>query len=817
MDLKFPSSDMSLKKQGKYRFHDFEIDLAHRSLRREGHVVMISPRTFDLLVFLALNAQRVVTKDELMDALWPDSPVEESNLSQHILLLRKALIGAESDGKLVITIPDRGYQFTAPVSEVLQSDTDPSSRLRPRASDPVKRVSVEAVIEGDESSDTEPSVSGQISGFFSAFRHPGSWQIAILTATLAVVGFGSLLGWRWMHRTIPDSLGLVIADIQNATGDPEFDSTLKTAISIDLQQSPYLQVATGRQIADKLFEMKEMKLPSGQGLSANTARDVCQRLNDQAYLTGEIRRFAQKYLVTLRAFDCKGGSTLAGSKGIADTPDGVLWVMDKVAVDLRKQLGEPGKSVASFSKPLFSERTGSLEALKAYSEASHLELQGKLEDSATLFKRAIELDPQFAIAFADLGSAYSNLGQRDLAAASLTRSYELRDSVDEASRLFIIATYNDVVTGDLQAGIRNYKAWIEAYPRNPVPLSNLADLEIQIGKPALALDPGRHALELNPADALAYIVLARAQMHLGQFEEAARTCNLAISHHLGGEQIHGFLLQIAFLRLDQPGIDEQIAWARNENKAAEPYMLLQQGLMDFAQGKAKSAQATLARLVDDDHKQGMNERANRILGAVPRTEAELGLTETAYALLTRMPAINDSTDIPVAWAHVGETSRATAILKRELDTHPTGTLWQEDFGPQIKAAIALNQHRPEDAIEALKPAVPYDLRSFDVPALRGRAYLVAKQPVLAEAEFHKILDHPGIEPLSQNYPLAQLGLARALAQQGKTVEAGFAYKVVIQIWKDADPDLPRLKEAKAEYAKLMSGESSASLTKPRHQ
>jgi eukaryotic-like serine/threonine-protein kinase len=808
---------MSLKKQGKYRFHDFEIDLAHRSLRREGHVVTIAPRTFDLLVFLVLNAQRVVTKDELMNALWPDSPVEESNLSQHVLLLRKALNGAEPDDKLVITIPGRGYQFTAPVSEVQQSEVDPSSRLRPRAIDSVKRISVEEAIEQEESTDVEPSASGRISGFFAAFLHPGSWQIAILAATLAVIGFGSLLGWRWMHRTIPDSLSLVIADIQNVTGDPEFDPTLKTAISIDLQQSPYLQVATSRQIADKLAEMKEMKLPSDQGLAANTAREVCQRLNNQAYLTGEIRRFAQKYLVTLRAFDCKSGSTLAGSKGIADTSDGVLWALDKVAADLRKQLGEPGKSVASFNKPLFSERTASLEALKAYSEANHLELQGKLEDSATLFKRAIELDPQFATAFADLGIVYSNLGEHEMASASLTRAYELRNSVDEANRLFIIATYNDIVTGDLQAGIRNYKAWIEEYPRNPVPLSNLADLEIQIGKPALALDPARRALELNPADALAYIVLARAQMHLGQFEEAAKTCNLALSHHLGGEQIHGFLLQIAFLRLDQPGIDEQIAWARNEEKSAESYMLLQQGLMDFAQGKAKSAQATFTRLVDDDHKQGMNERTNRILDEVPRMEAELGLTETSYALLTRLPAINDSTDIPVAWAHVGETSRAAAILKRELDAHPTSTLWQEDLGPQIKAAIALNQHRPEDAIEALKPAFPYDLRSFDVPALRGRAYLVAKQPVLAETEFHKILDHPGIEPLSQNYPLAQLGLARALAQQGKTVEAGFAYKVVIQIWKDADPDLPRLKEAKAEYAKLMSSESPASPAKPRHR
>jgi hypothetical protein len=198
-----------------------------------------------------------------------------------------------------------------------------------------------------------------------------------------------------------------------------------------------------------------------------------------------------------------------------------------------------------------------------------------------------------------------------------------------------------------------------------------------------------------------------------------------------------------------------------------------------------------------------------MMSTVPRIEAELGMTEAARSLLTRTPEVDGSVDIPVAWAHVGEASRAEAQLKRELEGHLTTTLWQEDFGPQIKAAIALNQQHPLDAIEDLKPAISYDLRGFDGPALRGRAYLAAKQPELAEAEFHKILEHPGLEPLSHDYPLAQLGLARALAAQGKTVEAGFAYKVVLQIWKDADPDLPRLKEAKAEFARLSNEPAKA--------
>jgi DNA-binding winged helix-turn-helix (wHTH) protein/tetratricopeptide (TPR) repeat protein len=822
---------MALKKQGKYRFHDFEVDLTHRSLRRGRNAVTVSPRTFDLLTFLIFHPQRVVTKDELLEALWPNSGAEESNLSQHIFLLRKALTNTESGDKLVITIPGRGYQFTASVTEV--AATAHSGERLPRTVSSVDKAAVEEVTKHDDDADAKPLPRHPIFRFFADFRRPGPWHILAITAILAVLGFGVLFAWRYWHRPSPDSLGLVIADFQNNTSEPHFDLALKTALTIDLQQSPYLKVAANQQVADKLVELKLAPTISTESpITGDLARKVCTGLNDQAYITGDVHRLAMKYLISLQAFNCASGRNLAGSKGIADSPEGIVIVLDKVAADLRNQLGESADSVRRFSKPLFAARTSSLEALETYSLATHLGLQGKTQDAVTLFQHAVELDPQFAIAFADLGATYSNLGERDLAKASLTRAYELRDSVDESDRLYITATYNDIVTGDIQAGIRSYKEWSVEYPHNPAPFINLADLEIQAGKPALALDPAKRALALNPDNALAYVVQARAQLRLGQFEQAADTCQQAINRHLDGEQIHGFLLQIAFLRLDQAEIDSQMEWAKNTQ--AEPYMLLQQALIDFASGKAKAGTAAFTRVANAYRKIGRNERANAVLDAVPRIQAELGLTDAAYEMLTGLPAIGGadetevaigsngsdgapgSVDIPVAWAHVGETSRAQTMLKRELDSHLTYTLWQGDYGPQIKAAIALNQHRPQDAIDALKPAVPYELNGFDVPAMRGRAYLANKQPDLAEAEFHKILDHPGIEPLSHEYPLAQLGVARSLAAQGKTVEAGFAYKVVLQIWKDADPDLPRLKDAKAEYAKLNAPQAKPKLVASSH-
>ena len=877
---------MLLTKQGKYRFADFEIDLAHRSLRRRGRSVVVSPRTFDLLGFLVVNAQRVVSKEELMRALWPGARADESSLSQHIFILRKALTGAQSGDKLVVSIQGRGYRFTPRVVEVGLSDrgglganrdrahesepTDAegvqgSGNLTPGTAEQASRMTIIEVepepererdpveearefqaakkeMEAEEAAEAKQTEAADKAGETPEVdekpkqaaskrsrrsERPGKlplWEVAIFALIVAAVAVSTWWGWRWLNRGSiagREFLGLVIADFENSTGDASLNGTLKTALAIDLNQSPYLRIATDEDVAGLIAgKAGDGQASKVQAVTAEAAREVCRRRNDQAYITGELHRVESKFLVTVRAFDCASGSGMGQSRGLADSADGVMRVMDKVAADLRKQMGEPPESVDRFSKPLFAERTGSLEALKAYSDASHLEQAGNLGDSVPLFQRAIELNPQFAMAYAHLGAVLSLLGENDLSIASLTNGYQLRESASERDRFFIVSTYNDIVTGNIQASIRNDKEWSTEYPHDPVPLTNLADLEIQIGKASQALEPAKRALELNPDEALSYVVLAHAQMNLQQIEEAAGTCRRAFNRHIDSAQIHGILLQIAFLRLDQPAMDEQMSWARG--KPAEPYMLSHLGLIDFALGKAKAGQAVFAQAADGYRTRGLTSRADRLLSAEPRIEAELGLIDVAHAQLSRLPAgngaSNESADIPVAWAHVSETSRAGTILKRELDAHPTDTLWQEFKGPQITAAVALNQHQPDAAIDALRMALPYDLRSFDGPILRGHAFLMNKQATLAETEFHKILDHSGIEPLSHNYPLAQLGAARALAAQGKVAEAGFAYNVVFQIWKDADPDLPRLREAKAEYSHLGVGaavvKSAASVQKP---
>jgi DNA-binding winged helix-turn-helix (wHTH) protein/tetratricopeptide (TPR) repeat protein len=843
---------MLLKKQSKYRFEDFEIDLARRTIQRQGRAVTISSRSFDLLLLLMRNDQRPVSKEELMHALWPGVDVEESNLNQHIFLLRKALSGTVPGETILATVPGRGFRFAAVLTEIapqtVSEDFDPGEkRFRAAIEPPMPAVPPEAEYpaeaaeqekqerdkEDDESTaeKSEPKRAASLkilssrhahedvdeapyserhptkkSGFLAGFRHPGPWHwVAIAGVAILAIGAATIAllpGSRLGRGPAPQSLGLVIADFENSTGNADLDVSIKTALAVDLRQSPYLTIAPFSNVP------------------AKQAKDACTRLQDrmqdrrqnQAYVVGKIRQLAGKYFVSIQTLDCASGKKLSGTIGIAETPDAVISVLDRVAVDLRKQLGESPDSVARFSKPLFSQRAPSLEALKAYAEGSRSRQAGKQEEALTLLQRAVELDPQFALAFGELGALYSSLGQKTHADDALSSSYALRETVGERDKLSIEADYHRLVTGDLLSSIRTDKQWHEEYPRDPVPLKDLSEIDLDIGQPARALETAQQAMQLGSADSDTYELLARAQLHLGQIDEAAATCGKAIAQHLDGVETHGFLYQIGFLRLDQPAMDEQMAWGRSlgAGSAEDSYMLTQQGLMNFAQGKEKAGVQALTHLAELYRTQGQDERANRLLAVLPRIQAELGYLESALAQLERLPEIHGSADIPVAWADTGETSRAEKLLQRELDTYPNASLWQEDLAPQIRASILLNQHEPDKALAALERAYAFDLRSFDVPAMTGRAYLAAKKPALAEAAFRKIIDHPGIEPLSYNYPLAQLGLARALAQQGKLVDATQVYKVVLAIWKDADPDLLRLKDAKAEYARL----SGASLPLP---
>ena len=617
-----------------------------------------------------------------------------------------------------------------------------------------------------------------------------------IAAALALSGV--VARWVWLRRVVSgDHHEIVFAGFESSESDPEFANALNTAMGIDLGQSPFLVVAPHSKIVAGL---KLMERPPQEKLTPAVAREVCQRINDQAVLSGIIARLGQKYLITLTASDCATGADLAQSKAVAKDRDGVLIAVDSVAEDMRRHLGEPLKSLQRFNKPLLPKQTGSLDALKAYSRAHDLGVNAEYEKSIPFFRRAIELDPRFAVAYADLGAVYSNLGESDLAAANCKQAYELREFSDEPDRLFIIAKYHEQVTGNLLESIRNDQAWTETYPAHAEPWENLAGLEILIGRPDLALAPAAQARLLAPRDPVSWANLAVAQMHCGQIDNALATCRQAVAQGLDSTHIHELLAELAFARRDFAALNGEIAWAKG--KSAEPDITLYEALMLFGQGKRRAALETLGASIEEYEKQGMPERANRMQGLIPRTEAELGFIDDARNLLHRLPPIEGSTDVPVAMAEVGEESQAEEILRRNLPKYPEDTVWQYMRGPQIQAAIALSQLKADKAIEALRPGIPYDLRNYDLPAMRGRAYLAARQPELAIAEFHKIVDNPGVAPHSYDLPLAHLGLARALALQGNPAAAKDEYEKFFALWKDADADIPVLRAARLESARI---------------
>ena len=866
---------MSTIGQGRYLFAEFQLDATQRLFVREGENVPLQAQTFDLLHYFVANAQRVISKDELMRAVWPDEAIDESVLNQHIFQLRRALTASEPGYRLLAAVPGTGFQFTQPVTEIA-SGPGASPRLvlhsaasqtvkSPLATGPARREGAAAAAPTERRAGPEPepndldvpvtpvyrtarfeemeaesapvaetapaaeaeaapisSRSGrdekpagrerkprkrpaarkravaidpeedERSPLARAFTLP---RLLMALGGLIVVAGAIWLGWRNLREPHYDGITLLLTETENAAADAEFDGGLTAAIAMDMGQSPKVALVPRATVAATL---QAMQRPAVTAITPDLAKELCGRIHPQAWLASSISRVSTRLLISMDAYDCGTGLRLAQTRGLADTNAAVLPLLDRMAADLRMQLGEPASSVERVSRALPT--TVTLAALKAYAQGTGPGFAAHPGNAEPILQQAVGSSPQFAQGWAELAIAQYAAGEREPAAQSLRRAWELRNTVDEASRLAITALYLSRITGDTAAAGANYRAWTAQYPRNPQPFAELADLDIQIGHADQAVEPARRAVTLDPANPGVYTLLARAQMRAGSLDDALATAKLAVSRHTDEAALHEILFQLAYLRHDSETQEEQRKWARDHQ--AGPQMDLEQAMLLLSQGSVKQALEMYETVLADYRHQGMTEAASRIEAGLPRWQAELGQTEPAYVRLQKQPEGSSSVDLPVAWAEVGETSRAAALLAKDVESYAGWTVWQQDYAPQVRAAIAMAQQKPAVAIDELKAAAAWDMRGYEVPAMRGRAYLAAKEPVLAEYEFLKILDHPGIEPLSPNYPLAQLGLARALAMQGKNLKAAQEYRTFLDEWTLADADLPRLREARAEMARL---------------
>jgi len=625
------------------------------------------------------------------------------------------------------------------------------------------------------------------------------WLIGAVLVMLIALAGGVLHFRRKPALTERDSI--VVADFVNTTGEPVFDGTLKEALMVQLEQSPYLNVLPESRVREVLHYMGRSL---DERVSTDVAREICLREGAKAMLTGSISSLGSHYVIDLRAVNAQTGDSLAREQIEADSKEQVLKSLDQAASSLRRKLGESLGSVQKFAMPLEQATTSSLEALQAFTQG-HAEHQKLADDKAIPhLKRAIELDPNFAMAYATLGVAYDNQDDMLQASEYLKKAFDLKDRTSEREKLYISAHYYETVTGQFDRAIEVYESWKETYPRDTIPRDNLANQYSKAGQFEKALNNANEALRLNSKDAFAYVNAENAYEKLDRYDEAKAVAEQAIAQKADSFGVHGLLYGIAFIRGDSGGMQQEMEWAASTHQ--ETLMRFSQGMADYAMGRAQRARETLARATDQAEQQGFKGFVSEIRAMMCVLDASLGNVQEARKGMTQ--TLMSSTDrgtrvtMAVALALTGDTNRAQKLTDELAKDFPSNTLLNNATLPLARAVVEVERKNPERAVALLEPARPYEMSDYSIAYVRGEAYLQERDGAKAALEFQKILDHRGANALSPTYAQARLGLGRALALHGQTAQARTAYQDFLAFWKDADPDLPILKQAKEEYAKL---------------
>jgi eukaryotic-like serine/threonine-protein kinase len=641
-----------------------------------------------------------------------------------------------------------------------------------------------------------------------------SWKILVPGAALLVVLIAGSLYWRSHKPTkLTDKDTIVLADFTNTTGDSVFDDTLKQALSVSLQQSPFLSLLSEKKIQDSLSLMGR---PASERLTSQTAREICQRTGSAAVLEGSISSLGSEYVIGLKVVACQAGDFLAQEQIQARRKEDVLNVLGTASAKLRQRLGESLGSVQKFNTPLAEATTSSLEALKAYSMAAKTFQEQEATSAIPYYRRAIELDPNFVLAYSSLGGLYSsNLVEPGLAAEYLRKAYELRGRVSESERFEITAEYYTFVTGELDKAKQTLQAWAQAYPRNSMPHINLGLLSAYQGQYEDEVMEELEGMRLAPELGAAYPNLMEGYTALNRLDEAKKAAHQSLDHQLVGQFLHDDLYAIAFLEGDAEGMKREVAAVSGKPGVED---VLFSGESDTAafygrleQARGFSHQAVKSALHADLKEAAAIWQLNSAL-----REAEFGNFERAREEAKAGLAISSARDAQavasLVLACAGDQAHARSLADDLQKQFPLNTMLNNYWLPAVRAYLEIRGGHPAQALKLLEDALPYDL-AFPQPQfseggllyppyLRGQAYLALRQGQQAAAEFQKLIDH---RTIVQNNPLgslAHLQIARAYAMQGDVGKAKAAYQDFLSLWKDADPDIPILKQAKAEYAKL---------------
>jgi len=630
---------------------------------------------------------------------------------------------------------------------------------------------------------------------------------AVTGATVLVIGL-AVGGWLFHTRkahALTDKDTIVLSDFDNKTGDAVFDDTLKQGLSVQFEQSPFLNLLSERRVNDTL---KLMGRPPGDRLTPEVTHEVCQRTGSKAMLTGSIAGLGNQYVIGLKAVNCDTGDVLAEAQEQAAGKEAVLKALDAAAVSLRGKLGESLSSGEKYATPVEEATTPSLEALKAYSLGRKTFFAKGNTAALPFLKRAVELDPNFAIAYRAISAVYGNLGEPGRQAENIRKAYELRGKVSERERFYIEANYYWTGTGELEKAVPAYEVWQQSYPRDYALHVHLGAIYASLGNLEKALEEHREALRLDPNSSVNYGNLGGAYMALNQLDEAEAVYKLAEERKLESETLLASRYQLAFLRGDTAQMAQLVSAAMGK-PGTEDAMLATQADTEGWYGKLKNAHELTRRAMDSAEYNDAKETAASYQAQAALREVESGNREQARAEANAALKLAPNRDVRCVAALALARARDTAgaeKLATELDkTYPLDTLVQRYWLPTIRAAVALERKDLNGAIELLKAASSIELSgSGDLVLVyvRGEAYLTLNDSNRAAAEFQKFIDHRGQVGSLIYGALARLQLARAYSLQGDTAKAKAAYQDFLTLWKDADPDIPILIAAKAEYAKL---------------
>ena len=771
--------------RGAYRFGPFHLDVRERRLVRGSEVIPLRLKVFDTLCVLVENAGRLVTKQELLDAVWPDAVIEENNLNHNVSVLRKAL-GEKATGQQYIeTVPRVGYRFVAGVEVVELAAAAPAidvdqAVVEATASRPARRHSTVLALLA------VPAVIVAVAASIYLVRYGTSGQRAVLTGKNSVL----------------------IADFENTTGDAVFDGTLRQAVAVQLGQTPFLNIVSEERVRETL---RYMERSPDERVTRDLAREIALRQGVEALLLGSIASLGRNYVISLEAVSAASGDTVAREQIEAESREKVLARLGEATKRLREGLGESLASIERFSAPIEQATTSSLEAFKAYDLGRRKHYGGQYFEAIPLYRRAVELDPNFAIAYAALGITYALAREYELAAQFSRRAFELRGRVSERERLYIAARYYMDVLNDGDRAIEAQELWKQTYPRDFAARTNLSARYAAIGRFKEALEEAREGVRLNPDAGVAYAGLAHVSICIGKSQEARAAIEQARARKLDPPYSRYMLYGIAMLQGDTAAMQQQVDGVAGT--PAEPAMLAMQSVTSVSAGRVREARNLTERAIELAKEHRLNEGAGAYSAGDALWEAAYGNCREAKQAAARTLALSHGRHAlswsALALAICGDSIAAQKVVDEMVRRYPEDSFFKSAWLPMVRAALSLHRGDPASAVEHLQGAARVELGTNAAlwPAyFRGLAYLNQGADDLATIEFQKILDNKGVlvpwdfSPAGMTlYPLAYLGQARAAAHSGDVGASRLAYEALLKLWQNADTDLAIVRTARREY------------------